>query len=203
MSCATLMTFISICARAQMGLSRGAAPPRRRISPRPPARRKHLAWVEGCKMHMDGILSRVIATAVLIMSAASAPAQTTGLGGAIELVDADVLRVCADPNNMPFSNEAREGIENKLAEFLAPKLGRRSVAYTFFPQVTGFVRNTLGANKCDVIMGYPQGDELVQNTNPYYRTIYALVFKPGSGLDGVESLDDPRLKGKRIGIIAG
>jgi quinoprotein dehydrogenase-associated probable ABC transporter substrate-binding protein len=136
-------------------------------------------------------------------TAERAGAQSREFGGAIELVDPEVLRVCADPNNMPFSNEAGEGIENRLAELFAQKLGRKGVTYTFFPQVTGFVRNTLGANLCDVIMGYPQGDELVQNTNPYYRTTYALVFKPGSGLDGVESLDDPRLKGKRIGVIAG
>lgn len=140
---------------------------------------------------------------ILAVAAPQALAQTKGLGGAIELVDPEVLRVCADPNNMPFSNEAGQGLENKLAELLAAKLGRKGVTYTFFPQVTGFVRNTLGANRCDVIMGYPQGDELVQNTNPYYRTSYALVFKPGNGLDGVEALDDPRLKGKRIGVIAG
>jgi quinoprotein dehydrogenase-associated probable ABC transporter substrate-binding protein len=62
---------------------------------------------------------------------------------------------------------------------------------------------TLGAHRCDVIMGFPQGDELVQGTNPYYRTAYALVVKPGSGLDDVAALDDGRLKGKHIGIVAG
>ena len=67
----------------------------------------------------------------------------------------------------------------------------------------GFVRNTLNALRCDVIMGVAVGDDLVQTTNPYYRTTYALVFKPGSGLDGIESLADPRLKGKHIGIVAG
>jgi quinoprotein dehydrogenase-associated probable ABC transporter substrate-binding protein len=64
------------------------------------------------------------------------------------------------------------------------------------------VRNTLGAYKCDVIMGVPQGFDLVQVTNPYYRTVYALVFKTGSGLDGVDNLGDERLKSKRIGIVA-
>jgi quinoprotein dehydrogenase-associated probable ABC transporter substrate-binding protein len=62
---------------------------------------------------------------------------------------------------------------------------------------------TLGAHRCDVIMGFPQGDELVQGTNPYYRTAYALVAKQGSGLDEVATLGDGRLKGKRIGIVAG
>ena len=142
------------------------------------------------------------ALAALLGAAGAAPAQTTGLGAAIELIDPKVLRVCADPHSLPFSNEAGQGYEQRLAELFAQKLGK-SVAYTFFPEVTGFVRNTLGAYKCDVIMSYPQGDELVQNTNAYYQTAYALVFKKGSDLEGVESLADPRLKGKRIGIVAG
>jgi quinoprotein dehydrogenase-associated probable ABC transporter substrate-binding protein len=130
-------------------------------------------------------------------------AQQTGLGASVELVDQNVLRVCADPRNMPFSNEKGEGIENKLAELVAGKLGRKGVEYIWFPQATGFVRMTLGLRKCDIIMSYPQGDELVQNTNPYYRTAYALVYKENNGLDGLETLADPRLKQKRIGVIAG
>ena len=112
------------------------------------------------------------------------------------------FRVCADPHNLPFSNEAGEGFENKLAELFASKLGEPT-SYTYYPQVIGFVRNTLNALRCDVIMGVAVGDDLVQTTNPYYRTTYALVFKPGNGLDGIESLEDPRLKGKHIGVIAG
>jgi quinoprotein dehydrogenase-associated probable ABC transporter substrate-binding protein len=80
---------------------------------------------------------------------------------------------------------------------------QKKLDYMYFPQATGFVRMTLGAHRCDVIMGFPQGDELVQGTNPYYRTAYALVVKPGSGLDDVATLDDGRLKGKHIGIVAG
>ncbi|MCE7028626.1 substrate-binding domain-containing protein [Jiella sp. CBK1P-4] len=124
-------------------------------------------------------------------------------GGEIELVDPDVLRVCADPNNMPFSNQAGEGFEQAVAEFLAKKLGRSDVTYSYFPQATGFVRMTLGSNLCDVIMSYPQGDELVQNTNAYYRTAYSLVFPKGGDLDGVTTLEDAKLKGKRIGVVAG
>ena len=120
----------------------------------------------------------------------------------IELVDPKVLRVCADPNNMPFSTERGEGFENKLAELLADKLGK-GLSYSWYPQATGFVRNTLAAHKCDVIMGIPQGDDLVQVTNPYYRTAYALVFKQGHGLEGVDTLGDPRLRNKHIGIVAG
>src|SRR5215467_4163278 len=125
-----------------------------------------------------------------------------GLDLSIELVDPKVLRVCADPRNLPFSNEKGEGFENKLAEFLADKL-QKKLDYVFFPQATGFVRMTLGAHRCDVIMGFPQGDDLVQGTNPYYRTSYALVAKTGSGLEDVDTLEDPKLKGKHVGIIAG
>ncbi|MEA2886691.1 MAG: hypothetical protein QOD11_1051 [Bradyrhizobium sp.] len=120
----------------------------------------------------------------------------------IELIDPKVLRVCADPRNLPFSNEKGEGFENKLAELFAEKL-QKKLDYMYFPQATGFVKMTLGAHRCDVIMGFPQGDDLVQGTNPYYRTAYALVAKQGSGLDEVTTLEDERLKSKRIGIVAG
>jgi quinoprotein dehydrogenase-associated probable ABC transporter substrate-binding protein len=120
----------------------------------------------------------------------------------IELVDPKVLRVCADPRNLPFSNEKGEGFENKLGELFAEKL-QKKLDYMYFPQATGFVRMTLAAHRCDVIMGFPQGDDLVQGTNPYYRTAYALVVKQGSGLDDVATLEDERLKGKHIGIVAG
>ena len=120
----------------------------------------------------------------------------------LELIDPKALRVCADPHNMPFSTEKSEGFENKVAELLAGKLGRE-LSYAWYPQAPGFVRNTLAAHRCDVIMGAPQGDDMVQVTNPYYRTAYALVFKRGQGLDGVDTLEDPRLKGKRVGIVAG
>ena len=120
----------------------------------------------------------------------------------IELVDPKVLRICADPRNLPFSNEKGEGFENKVGELLADKLQKR-LDYMFFPQATGFVRMTLGSHRCDVIMGFPQGDELAQATNPYYRTAYAIVAKQGSGLEEVTTLEDERLKGKHIGIVAG
>jgi quinoprotein dehydrogenase-associated probable ABC transporter substrate-binding protein len=120
----------------------------------------------------------------------------------LELVDPKVLRVCSDPANLPFSNEKGEGFENKIAELLAAKLDKR-LAYTWYPSSTGFVRMTLGSFRCDVIMGFPQGGDLAQSTNPYYRSAYTLVTKPGSELDGVDSLGDERLKGKRLGIVAG
>jgi quinoprotein dehydrogenase-associated probable ABC transporter substrate-binding protein len=124
------------------------------------------------------------------------------LQGGLELIDPKVLRVCADPNNLPYSNEKGEGFENKIAELFAAKLGK-TLAYTYYPGATGFVRMTLGSYRCDVVMGFPQGGELVQSTNPYYRTTYALVSKAASALASVETLEDARLKDKHIGVVAG
>ena len=118
------------------------------------------------------------------------------------LVDPKVLRVCADPSNLPFSDRAGGGFENKLAELIAKKLGK-DLAYSYYPGATGFIRNTLNAHLCDVVMGMPQGDDLVQPTNPYYRTSYAVVYRAGSDLEGLTSIADPRLaKNKRIGLVA-
>jgi quinoprotein dehydrogenase-associated probable ABC transporter substrate-binding protein len=157
---------------------------------------------------MAAILSRswwgaaLLCVAVLALVGERLRAQGVGLDAEFELVDPKVLRVCADPSNLPFSNEKGEGFENKVMELMAAKLDKK-LAYVWYPQATGFVRNTLGARRCDVIPGFPQGDELAQTTNPYYRTAYALVIKPGTGLDDLASLGDPRLKEKRIGIVAG
>lgn len=143
--------------------------------------------------------------AATLASHAVARAQGDNQGPAdlsIELVDPKVLRVCADPRNLPFSNEKGEGFENKIAELFAAKL-QKKLDYMYFPQATGFVRVTLGAHRCDVIMGFPQGDDLVQGTNPYYRTAYALIARQGSGLEDVDTLEDARLKGRHLGVIAG
>jgi len=130
------------------------------------------------------VLACVAAALAAIRGTAVAQQMPDNTDLSIELVDPKVLRVCADPRNLPFSDEKGEGFENKLAELFAEKLHKK-LDYTFFPQATGFVRMTLAAHRCDVIMGFPQGDELVQGTNPYYRTSYALVSKPGSGLEDV------------------
>src|SRR5256886_16168339 len=149
------------------------------------------------------LLISLLASVASLIDPVVSRAQTTETGDlSIELVDPKVLRVCADPRNLPFSNEKGEGFENKLAELSAGKLNKK-LDYMYFPQATGFVRMTLGAHRCDVIMGFPQGDDLVQGTNPYYRTAYALVAKQGSGLEDVATLEDERLKGKHIGIVAG
>ncbi len=149
---------------------------------------------------ISGVARRVLAAAavaaVAIAGAGAAAAQTS------DLVTRNALRVCADPANMPFSNTAGEGFENKIAELIASKLGV-PVEYTWFPQATGFVRMTLGLNRCDVIIGFAQGDELVQNTNHYYRSTYVFVTKADGPLAGVTSLSDPLLKDKRLGVVAG
>jgi quinoprotein dehydrogenase-associated probable ABC transporter substrate-binding protein len=120
----------------------------------------------------------------------------------IELVDPHVFRACADPRDLPFSNEAGEGFENKIAELFAHKLGK-SLAYTFYPDATGFIRNTLNAHRCDVVLGIAQGADIVQPTNPYYRTSYVAAYHQDGPLKGLESLSDPRLKTAKIGIVAG
>jgi quinoprotein dehydrogenase-associated probable ABC transporter substrate-binding protein len=108
------------------------------------------------------------------------------------------LRVCADPNNLPFSNERREGFENRIAELVGRDL-HRPVAYTWAPQWRGFVRKTLGAGRCDVVLGIPASSDRVLATRPYYTSTYVFLSRRDRGLD-IRSLDDPRLRHLRIGI---
>lgn len=109
-----------------------------------------------------------------------------------------VLRVCADPNNLPFSNMREEGLENRLARVLADDL-HATVRYTWWAQRRGFVRHTLGAGACDVIMGVPAGFDPVLTTRPYYRSSYAFVTRADRHLP-ITSFDDPRLRRLRIGV---
>ena len=105
------------------------------------------------------------------------------------------LRVCQDPNNLPFSNLRSEGIENRIAEVFGKALGL-PVTYFSFPQRLAFIRNTLRYKlpgedfRCDIVMGVPVGFDQVSVTKPYYRSTYAMVFAKGTGLDGVRSSDD-------------
>lgn len=112
----------------------------------------------------------------------------------------DVLRVCSDGNNLPFSNEAEEGFENALAQMIAADMNR-TVEYTWRPQRRGFIRNTLNAESCDLVMGVPSGFELTATTQPYYRSTYATVSRSEDDLH-IEALDDPRLRKLQIGIHA-
>ncbi|HKG13259.1 MAG TPA: substrate-binding domain-containing protein [Pyrinomonadaceae bacterium] len=109
-----------------------------------------------------------------------------------------VLRVCADPNNMPFSNERGEGFENRVVETIARDLGAR-VEYTWWAQRRGFFRSTLRAGLCDLVAGVPSSFELAQTTSPYYRSTYVFVYRKGSGVD-VHSFDDPALRSLKVGV---
>jgi quinoprotein dehydrogenase-associated probable ABC transporter substrate-binding protein len=125
---------------------------------------------------------------------ATALALATSCGGAAMAP----FRVCADPSNLPFSNQAREGFENKLAEIVAAEL-HTTVEYTWWAQRRGFVRNTLGAGRCDAIMGVPVGFDPTIQTRPYYRSTYVFVTRPARHLE-VHSFDDRVLRDVRVGV---
>jgi len=113
-------------------------------------------------------------------------------------VSTSAFRVCADPNNLPFTNQKGEGFENKIAEFIAKKLGE-PVEYTWFAQRRGFFRNTLREGRCDVVMGAPEKFERAMSTEPYYYSSYVFVSRKDRNLK-IESLDDPILKDLKIGV---
>lgn len=144
----------------------------------------------------------LLALGFLLCLNGRAMAQAPGLGIGAELVDPHVFRVCADPSDLPFSNQARQGFENQIAALMAKQLGKK-LGFTWQPQVFGFLRLTLYNYRCDVVMGVPQGDTKVLNSAAYYRSAYSLIYRRHSGFDGITSIEDPRLKGKRIGVIAG
>ena len=146
------------------------------------------------------------AAALLLAALAVAP-----LSASAQDSERKALRVCQDPNNLPFSNVAGEGIENKLAELFGRALGL-PVTYYAFPARMAFIRNTLRYKlpgedyPCDVIIGLPVGFDQVAVTKPYYRSTYAMVFAQGKGLDDVNSVDDflalgpERLSKLKIGL---
>jgi len=117
---------------------------------------------------------------------------------ACEFGAGEPLRVCADPNNLPFTNNRREGFENKIADLLAADLGTH-VEYVWWAQRRGFLRNTLNAGTCDVVMGVPSEMETALTTRPYYRSTYVFVTRRARGLH-IRSLDDEQLKRLRIGV---
>jgi mxaJ protein len=131
---------------------------------------------------------------------------------AAEPAEEKVLRVCQDPNNLPFSSRDLRGFENKIAALFAQELGWK-VAYTWFPQRMGFIRNTLRSKvpdsdtyKCDLVTGVPVGFDLGATTQPYYRSTYAMAYAKGKGLDGVQTLEDllalstEKRKSLRLGV---
>ena len=127
-------------------------------------------------------------TAVIVSACGPARAATT----------ARELRVCADPNNLPFSNQRQEGFENKIANLVASDLNAK-LTYVWWAQRRGFVRNTLNQNKCDVLIGVPSSFELVRTTTPYYRSTYVFVTRSDRHIQ-LASFDDPQLRKLRIGV---
>jgi mxaJ protein len=120
------------------------------------------------------------------------------LSGRAPADPAKELRVCGDPNNLPFSNQKLEGIENKIADVIAKDLGM-TVAYTWWPHQRGLVKRVLNTGRCDIMLGIPKGYDPVLWTKPYYRTGYVLAYRKDRGLK-VRSLDDPSLKTLKIGV---
>lgn len=111
---------------------------------------------------------------------------------------ARALRVCSDPNNLPFSNEARQGFENHIADVIGRDLNM-PVQYTWWAQRRGFIRNTINAGLCDVVMGTPSSMDMLLTTRSYYRSTYVFVTRRDRHL-GIRSFDDPRLRTLRIGV---
>jgi mxaJ protein len=134
-----------------------------------------------------GVLA-ILGLAVFV-SASRRPADATARAA---------LRVCADPNNLPFSNVRREGFENRIAALVARDLDAE-LRYTWWAQRRGFVRNTLGAGECDVLMGAPADFGRVLTTAPYYRSTYVFLWRKDRNL-ALSSFDDPALRRLRIGV---
>jgi mxaJ protein len=137
---------------------------------------------------------RVCSIARRLSVAALAVMFLGGVAGAAERE----LRVCADPNNLPFSNQQEQGFENRIAELVADELGAK-LSYTWWAQRRGFIRNTLRAGACDLVIGVPAGYELTLTTDAYYRSVYVYVYRADRGLD-LRSMRDPRLRNLKIGV---
>jgi mxaJ protein len=146
-----------------------------------------------CRKGIGGLAALLLLGALLIGAAACA-----GKSAAAPVPPRRELRVCADPNNLPYSNRRLEGFENRLAEMVARDL-HATVRYTWWPQHRGFIRNTLKAGTCDVLMGLPSSVELALTTRPYYRSTYVFVYPENRGI-AVRSLDDPALRKLRVGV---
>jgi mxaJ protein len=137
-----------------------------------------------------GIRRWLAPSSVLLLACGLAAAATGDQG--------EPIRVCADPDNLPYSNRELQGFENKIGEVIAQELGA-SLDYYWWPAQMGMVRNTLGRDRCDVLISIPKGFDPVLWTKPYYRSTYVLAYRRDRGLR-VRSLDDPALKTLKIGV---
>ena len=136
----------------------------------------------------------------MLLGAAVACSAPPVLAQTADIVDRSALKVCADPNNLPFSDQKKEGFENRIAEAMGNALGLK-VEYTWFPQIIGFVRNTLQVHRCDLVMGTVAGDDIMQTTNPYYFTTYVMLYRSDKGF-AFEGVQDPRLASLRLGVVS-
>lgn len=135
-----------------------------------------------------GLFIKFLATALAVFAGLPAVADEAG----------NELRVCADPNNLPFSDDRNGGFENAIAQLFANETGQ-SVAYTWWAQRRGFIRSTLKAGSCDVVMGVPVGLDMVETTRPYYRSSYVFVSRSDRQLN-IALMTDPRLRTLKIGV---
>src|SRR5438067_628783 len=149
-------------------------------------------------MRKAGVVFRVSGVGAVLLMLATACANSPTSDSRLPTSSQRVLRVRADPNNLPYSNEKQQGFENAIASLMARDLKAR-VDYTWWPQRRGFVRMTLKRGQCDVIMGIPSNYELALPTQPYYRSSYVFVSRADRHL-GITSFDDPRLKKLKIGV---
>ena len=147
---------------------------------------------------MGALPSRQAIVITSLLAAASAASAGDPATAVKEAAPGEPLRVCSDPNNLPFSNDREGGFENNLAHLFAEQLGQ-SVMYTWWAQRRGFIRMTLKAGNCDLIMGVPSGLEMVETTRPYYRSTYVFVSRSDRRLD-ISSITDPRLRDLKIGV---
>jgi mxaJ protein len=146
-------------------------------------------------MKTPAAISCVVVLGVLIILPTLRSSQETA---PVHVTNHRKLRVCADPNNLPFSNNRREGFENRIAELISEDLGA-DLEYTWWAQRRGNVRNTLKAGLCDVLIGVPVGLESVLTTKPYYRSSYVFVSRASRALH-ITSLDAPELRKLLIGV---
>lgn len=151
------------------------------------------------------VLAKAVVVTLALAGAGVGRARAQGTGDPVILLSPDSmwkqkhnLRVCADPQNMPFSNKKREGFDNKIADVIARELGD-SVSYAWWPSRRGYLRNTLSAGTCDLVIGVPIGFDPVATSKPYYRSTYYIVSRADQKL-GITSLDDARLKKLRVGV---
>jgi len=140
-----------------------------------------------CSAFRSALLAALVATAACGHATASRPPATS----------TRTLRVCADPNNLPFSNQRLEGFENRIASLVGERLGAK-IEYTWWAQRRGFIRNTLRAGTCDVVMGLPSAIEQAATTQPYYRSSYVFVTRQGTHQPA--SFDDPFLATATVGV---